>query len=367
MRAIRGVNSIGSILQSFSILSHLDNLKLLSLLDEVSWRALLVACGSLRDEKFSGSAAQVILETMKLAGLRPDALTYVEYCKIFSRGRKQLKHEADSYLDPFFHLEQLGLSWFAQKRTAVGNAESAAARESLPRPQSAVSTHVEPTRFQTAMGSPNPTGGMWERIIGKKKSGEVDKEVSTKRASFNAGTAAVDLAKILNLSRSFAPFALRKPRFSMVSTTARRSRIEEADLVKQCSYTDQRIDERVRELQGLFFQVRDTGRRAQLIARALTQDDPDDEGENALLPYSPFKTNGESVLLLSQSYIYVFSHSSRKIRYCCPGSEGYSPPTSKWISYNCHKHLHQSMAWCRVRQEIERSARNSNCEERRGG
>jgi len=268
LRSSRKVNSIGSVLQAFGVLAHLDSLKLLSLVDDTIWRGLLVACGAIEEQDFSHKATCIVYSTMKSAGIDPDVLSYGIYCKSFSRMSKKGVSSAvarETYWDPYFHLEQIGLSWYSQKSIPFDDdIESITDSPSGSTPSTPVRTSGASSAQLTPQSvSPSPPrsvpGSLWGMLRGKKKASMELIGPRARRMSVNASTASIDLAKVLGLDRSSSPFSMRKPhRYESLPTAVRVLELahESADTWEPVRYSDSLITERVGELRELYNRVR---------------------------------------------------------------------------------------------------------------
>ena len=119
VRVLKKTRPVNDVLQIFGILAQYENMSLISLIDESVWRGILVACTSCGGD-FMRGASCVIYELMKEINIVPDALTYGQYIRAMSavKCHVSLRDGAD-ILDPFLHLEELGMMWFVHRSLQV--------------------------------------------------------------------------------------------------------------------------------------------------------------------------------------------------------------------------------------------------------
>jgi hypothetical protein len=231
MLCIRAVDCkcpVGSILQLFSIVSHMDKAKILNFLDETSWRSMLVACGAIDVHDFGHKAMCVLFETMKSSEKVTDALAYSQYCQSFTRKLRKTSNQPDSCLDPFCHLEQLGLSWFSQKsirlegttspsEMALSNADSVDPHTPVKKVQSTQLTPPPPPEgifpHTHSPSTPSSGGNIWRMFKGSMRNVSVAEAAAPVIDDFSekAVTATGDLAMVLKLDTPREPYSLIKP------------------------------------------------------------------------------------------------------------------------------------------------------------
>lgn len=286
IRCMQGINQIGSILQAMSILSHLENYGFLRLLDDSIWRSLFVACSVISEVKFSHQATCSLFSAIKQLNIHIDAIVYSLYCRSFSRYYSQKKKndnnllESKIFLDPFYHLEQLGLTWMIQKlandsneligQDKINNHHNHNSQSDTLKNNILSSTppngHIGNSNSNNNNSNINnnnsgSSGGssIWGMFIGKKKNPVNEENISTTRQVVSSKlflTLTSDLSKILQLSKGETLFNLKKPRNIMLASIP--IQIIDKSLfpaIENYLYNDQTVDQRIRELQELFYNV----------------------------------------------------------------------------------------------------------------
>lgn len=262
IRAVNGIYPIGSILQLFSIVSHLDKSKILNFLDETSWRSMLVACCSIDAHDFGHKATCILFETMKSADKPTDALAFTQYCQSFSRKLRKTSSTPMALLDPFCHLEQLGLSWFSQKSIPLETpipSESATCNVEVsdhphtPVKKSLSGPHTPPpppegsSPHGQSPSTPSSGGNIWRLFKGSMKNASVEVAAPvTDEFAEKALIATSDMAKSLKMGIPREPYSLLKPielPISMVSKT-----LPSTIIPPELELSEKKLEERTKEL-----------------------------------------------------------------------------------------------------------------------
>ena len=268
IRCMRGVNQMGSILQCMAILLHLEQHQLLKLLDDSIWRSLFVACSAITEESFSHKAICSFFAALRCCHLNFDAIVSTLYFKSFSKIlNPKTKSNGDNhssqslFLDPFYHLEQLGVAWMIQKCSLAQNDMSQVSEK-----------HALPDPPKTQQQSPSGNG-FWGMLRGKKKPQGQGLEESnsvlpnpSKLQQFSSLSS--DLTKILQLSRSEILFGLRKPRNLLIAALPIKSCTSEFPILHKVIFNAHNLDARVIELQELYDQFHEPEQhlRTQVVA-----------------------------------------------------------------------------------------------------
>ena len=115
VRVLKKMRPVNDILQIFGILAQYEQMNLIALIDESVWRSILVACTNCGGN-FMRGASCVIYELMKEINIVPDALTYGQYIRAMSAIKCHTSlRDGNDILDPFLHLEELGMMWFIHR------------------------------------------------------------------------------------------------------------------------------------------------------------------------------------------------------------------------------------------------------------
>jgi hypothetical protein len=253
VRCMKGVHQIGSILQALSMINHLEQYQLLGLLDNSTWRALFIACSVIDEIDFSQRVIGLLFVCLRSLHTTIDPVAFVSYCQSFARSKRGNSHN-ECYLDPFFHLEQLGLTWIIRKTTVDTPSPDKITPTAPDKP-----TSSEPVS-KTQVAS-SPTGSsLWGILRSKKKNIQEDliKPIQPGVVKLPAkpyASLTSDLSKILQLSRGDTLFALKKPRHLPVASISTKMSSSMID-IQSFIYRDQTIAMRISELQKLYFKVR---------------------------------------------------------------------------------------------------------------
>jgi hypothetical protein len=269
IRCMCGVNQIGSILQAMAILQHLEQQKLLKLVDDSIWRGLFVACSSIKKGNFAHKATCVLFTAYRACtNSSTDAIIATLYCKSFSQLFNSKKKSQDGLdepallltLDPFHHLEQLGVAWILQKLSLSSQNEQNQILPSSSNESPTLNSHSPD--HQTTKPSPNTENRFWGMFLGKKKipgNSSEESNLSTQQSNLIKqqpyATTPSDLSKILQLSRGNELFALRKPRNLLTASVAIRSELNNLPAFEKINFTDRSVDARVLEIQELHEQI----------------------------------------------------------------------------------------------------------------
>jgi hypothetical protein len=294
IRCMRGANQIGSILQCMAILLHLEQHQLLRLLDDSIWRSLFVACSAITEESFSHKAICSLFAALRSCNLNVDAIVSTLYFRSFSKllnPKKKCNGEDHSphtlFLDPFHHLEQLGVTWMMQKLSIP--------QSDLTTPQGS-DKHLS---LELKSQQQSPSGiGFWDRFRGKKKvpQGQGSEETNSTHQSYSKqqqqhqllqlqsqhfSTLPSDLTKILQLSRSDVLFGLRKPRNLLIATLPIKITPQEFPNLDQVVFNDQTLESRVVELQELYEQFHEP-HHLRTTSKAITELETKESGDTSL-------------------------------------------------------------------------------------
>lgn len=251
IRCMNGINQIGSILQCMAILYHLEQNKILKLLDDAIWRSLFVACSAITmDISFSHKAICALFATLRTCNTHLDPVVYTVYCTSFSKfhGKKgaQSSNLGHLYVDPFHHLEQIGITWLIQKSYL---------------PHTEIISHQEEVISSDSSKTPlssSPSNGFWDILRGKKKNiKQLGEEPSSSSqvatpTKFPYSTLPSDLSKILQLSRDESFFKIRRPRNILLASLPIPIAFNEFPSIEKISFTDQLVEERILEIQDLY-------------------------------------------------------------------------------------------------------------------
>jgi len=128
IRVVNQSKPTSDVLQLLGLLAQLEDLNLLSYLEENVWRGILTCIGSTGGD-FMRRIACVIYNIMEAYGKTPDAMTFGAYMKALSM-TKMSKNDniTGGQVDLFLFLEEIGLTWFIQRsalmKESAGTAES---------------------------------------------------------------------------------------------------------------------------------------------------------------------------------------------------------------------------------------------------
>jgi hypothetical protein len=309
IRCMCGVNQIGSLLQCMSIVLHLEQYHLLKLLDDSIWRSLFVASSAVTSgsRRLSEETNQIdcfshkaicsfFVAFVRNCNLNLDAIVHTLYFKSFAKLFNLKKKKSPSndpstpshplYLDPFHHLEQLGVAWMMQKcslpqsdlTNLTGNEKYFTSDQPPP-----------PAKNQHQHPSSSPSGnGFWGMLRGKKKSpGQGSEESNQSLAKLQQqqqlqlqhfSSLPSDLTKILQLSRSEILFGLRKPRHLLVATLPIQSNPQELSILQKIIFHEENLETRVVELQELYDQFHQP-EQSLLRTKAITELESKEGGE----------------------------------------------------------------------------------------
>lgn len=230
-RALRETEPTRDIIQAMGILSHLDRMNLLNQVDETTWRTLIIASNTLEGGYFKSNIIRLLLASVQSSGIVPSILTSTQRSANGGTPRakgsafkdeKILKASAPVILDSFWHLEEIGLTWFSHKILPF---ETAAASSTLP--LSALNSHYDsgPKAFRQStssksFSSPSTTSPM-RRLSNMFKRNSVDHQLVRKvrRKSVKALGAAVECTKFMQLMKNRPYFSLHRPQGPMVLFT----------------------------------------------------------------------------------------------------------------------------------------------------
>ena len=292
-RAARGVSPAGSVMQLFGVIGHLEENKLLQYVDEPCWRAMMVACGSVDAHDFGHKASCVLFETMKSCVAAPDALAYVQYCQSFSRKVRYIPENMNSFVDPFFFLEQLGLSWFAQK-TLPPEDRSVSRDDSfdispMPSGQSTpvktnISGQMTPpsdlSRGSHSPGTPRSGSNIWRIFKGGKRDITAAEAGTELEETTNKPLVAFqELATALQLDKPIACYALRAPRHVLIGVISKY--VEPAQIPDEFQISDMNINDRVKKLRYFDTRMRDKSTEGKCAA---VQAVHDTDGSDFVVP-----------------------------------------------------------------------------------
>lgn len=254
IRTMNGVNPIGSVLQIMAILYHLEQIKILKLLDDAIWRSIFVACSSISDESFSHKAICTLFGALQSLNIHVDPVVYTMYCNCFSTpATKKGQSSTDVerfYLEPFYHLEQLGIAWLIQKCSISHNEINT---------NHGADKHFSP-EVSKSPESTSPGNGFWGILTGKKKISKAIVEETASPQSEMAtrlpySTLTSDLSKILQLSRGESLFKLRKPRNLLLALFPTTTTPDEFPNIDKVLLSDHLVARRISEIQDLYEQL----------------------------------------------------------------------------------------------------------------
>lgn len=221
-RCHSGVNSVGTILQIFGLLTQFEKMGWLQHLDEYCWRSILFALNSIKSfGRFSHDATCVVDESMQSLGFFRNVITQYYQLKNLNAGSFSTPPSFVSHLDPYYHLEVLGVCWYSQRIKYWENVPADdVANESLgivlKRTNSPAIGHTPPVSTPSTPNASRKTGSLgtpkkegWAIFSNARRSSVTP--AKTRRRSFQATTNSMELADKLNLVRKGGVFSILRP------------------------------------------------------------------------------------------------------------------------------------------------------------
>jgi hypothetical protein len=119
IRVMNKIKPINDLLQILGIVSQIEYSGIQFYLSENIWRAILVCC-SVTGGDVSRRISVLIRDALLSMNIHFDALTYGQYIKAnhAAKVKTPAAKIAGEVLDQFYHLEEMGLTWFQQKSSS---------------------------------------------------------------------------------------------------------------------------------------------------------------------------------------------------------------------------------------------------------